>query len=151
MRFLLVVAASCLVACGESAPPPKTTANAALASAPPPPEAPAPKTTSLRRSQIKGAVTRGLGVFFQNVLVDDAQRNGKFVGWRVQRINPDWNVEIQPGDVITKINGLPVERPEQADAALRSLEKARELRVDYEREGKPRTLELPIVDDQTAR
>lgn len=107
----------------------------------------APKTTSLRRSQVKGAINRGLGVFFQNVLVDDAQRNGKFVGWRVQRMNPEWNTDIQPGDIITKVNGMPVESPDQADAALRSLEKASALRVEYEREGKPRVLELPITDD----
>ena len=39
-----------------------------------------------------------------------------------------------------------IEHPEEADAALRSLEKAASLKIDYEREGKLRTLELPIVE-----
>jgi len=71
---------------------------------------------------------------------------GKFHGFKIKSINPDWNVDIKPGDVITRVNGIVPEHPEEADAALRSLEKAASLKIDYERDGKPRTLELPIVD-----
>ena len=56
-----------------------------------------------------------------------------------------------PGDVVTRVNGIVPEHPEEADAALRSLEKAPALKVEFEREGKAKTLELPIVDYEQAR
>ncbi len=122
---------------------------------PPPATAPtttaavADKITSLRRTQVKAAIGRGLGMFLRNVEVDEwpAMKNGKFYGWRVKAINPEWTVDVMPGDVVTRVNGMPIEHPEEADAALRSLEKAPTLKVDIERNGQPRTLELPIVDD----
>jgi type II secretory pathway component PulC len=42
---------------------------------------------------------------------------------------------------------MSIEHPEEADAAMRALEKAPALRVEFERDGKPRTLELPITED----
>ena len=65
---------------------------------------------------------------------------------QVLDLNADWAVDLRPGDVITRVNGHTIEHPEDADAAMRSLEKAPSLKVDYERDGKLRTLEIPIVD-----
>ena len=121
-------------------------------------EPPAPTTTaaavpqkisSLRRSGIKGAIGRGLGDFLQNVSVDDypVMREGKFHGFKIRTINETWGIDLRAGDVVTRVNGMPIEHPEEADAALRSLDKAKALRVDYERDGKPRSLELPITED----
>lgn len=149
--FVLALCAGCLAsACGE-APPPKT------ARAAPQPEASAkaaataavPRTTSLRRSQVKASIARGLGYFLQNVTVDDypVMRSNKFHGFRIRSINAGLGVELQPGDVITRVNGMPIEHPEEADAAMRALDTAAALRVDYERDGKAKTLELPIADD----
>ena len=52
---------------------------------------------------------------------------------------------LAPGDIILRINELPIEHPEEADAALRSLKDARSLRIAFERDGKESTLELPIL------
>ena len=46
------------------------------------------------------------------------------------------------------MNGFPIEHPEQAQTAFESLEVASELRVVVEREGHPRELVYPIVDDR---
>ncbi len=107
------------------------------------------KTSSLRRSAVKGTIARGLGSFLQNVTVEDwpVMRGGKFHGFRLRSINPAWGVDLRPGDVVTRVNGMPIEHPEEADAALRSLEKASALNVDYERDGKPQKLALPITED----
>jgi type II secretory pathway component PulC len=104
--------------------------------------------TSLRRAQVKETIAQGLGVFLQNVTVDDwpVMHDGKFYGFRIRTLNTAWGVDLRPGDVVTRINGIVPEHPEEADAALRSLEKATTLRVEFEREGQPKTLELPIVD-----
>lgn len=139
------------IACGET--PPAKSAEAvpsAPATAPTTTAAPVPqKTTSLRRSQVKAGIARGLGYFLQNVSVDDypVMRANKFYGFKVRAFNAELGVDIQPGDVVTRVNGMSIEHPEEADAAMRTLEKASALRVDFERAGKPMTLELPITED----
>ena len=137
------------VGCGGSNPEAKSAVAApasegAAASAP---SAPAP-VTSLKRAAVKATIARGLGVFLQNVTVEDwpVMHDGKFYGFKIRAINPEWGVDLKPGDVVTRVNGIVPERPEEADAALRALDKAPSLKVDYEREGKAKTLELPIVD-----
>ncbi len=141
-----------LAACGQSSPPPakSPSGNASTAEGGQPttePAAPRP-VTSLRRSQVKETIAQGLGYFLQNVTVEDwpVMREGKFHGFKIKTLNPEWGVDLRPGDVVTRVNGIVPEHPDEADAALRSLEKAPALKVDFEREGKPRTLELPIVD-----
>jgi type II secretory pathway component PulC len=50
--------------------------------------------------------------------------------------------------VVISVNGLPIERPEEAQTAFDSLATAAELRVVLEREGQMRELVFPIVDDR---
>jgi len=145
-----VVLVSLLVACGESTPPPRA-ANSEVAPAPKPAaesSAPARPITSLKRAQVKETIAQGLGMFLQNVTVEDwpVMHDGKFHGFKIRTINPAWGVDLKAGDVVTRVNGVVPEHPEEADAALRALEKAGSLKVDFEREGKAKTLELPIVD-----
>ena len=107
------------------------------------------KTTQLRRSQVKKTISRGLGYFLQGVSVEDfpVMKDGRFYGFKIKTISPEWGVDLRPGDVVTRVNGMVIEHPEEADAAMRSLERAGALRVDYERDGKRQILELPIVED----
>ncbi len=149
MRHFAVLTVLVVAACGGSREPkaaeaPKTSTTGASA---PARDVRAP-IGQLRRAEVKAAIGRGLGVFLQNVSVEDypVMKDGRFHGFKLKTINPDWAIDLRPGDVITRVNGQAIEHPEEADAALRSLEKAPSLKVDYEREGKPRTLELPIVD-----
>ncbi len=150
-RLVLVLPVA-LFACSGSRPAkiaaPATTSARTQAPEPAPSEVPS-KTTSISRTKIKETVRRGLGVFLQGVTLDDwpVLRQGKFYGFRIRAIHADWGVDLRPGDVVVRVNGMPIEHPEEADAAMRSLEKSPSLRVDYERDGKARVLELPIVDD----
>jgi type II secretory pathway component PulC len=154
MRLAVLLACAFgLLACGGS-PEPKTAeaprtsttsarapTNGAVATTPTP-------ITQLKRADVKAAIDKGLGVLLQNVAVEDypAFKEGRFYGFRLKALNPEWAVDLRPGDVIVKVNGQVIEHPEEADAALRSLEKASSLKIEYEREGKVRVLELPIVD-----
>jgi type II secretory pathway component PulC len=74
---------------------------------------------------------------------------GKFHGFRIGALKgKDWQgVDLKAGDVVTRVNGFTVERPENAFEAFQSLEVASELRVDFERDGEPRSLRYAIVDD----
>ena len=151
MRILSLAAALALatLACGES-PPPKAPSSEAPSTAPTTTAAAAPiTTTSLKRSGVKRTIAKGLGYFLQEVTVEDypVMTGGKFHGFKIKAITGDWGVDLRPGDVVTRVNGMSIEHPEDADAALRSLEKAKSLKVDFDRDGKPLSLELPIVDD----
>lgn len=155
IALVLITLAS--AACGGSAPPPKA-ATAEVAPAHAPAAAPtttaavAPKTSQLTRSQVRAAIRSGLGVFFQSVALEDypVMKDGKFHGFRIKAMHPDWRIDLVPGDVVVKVNGMPIEHPEEADAALRSLEKAASLEITYERNGAAAVFRLPIVDEGAA-
>lgn len=148
----LAVACVLVVACGggsEAAKPvkaaPSPSASATVASLPTP-------AYTLRRSTVKEAL-KTPGVLFQYVVLDTHPvfLSGKFHGFRVAELRggPEgWSgIDLKPGDVVTSVNGFPIERPEQALEAFQSLSVASELRVDLEREGEPRSLRWAIVDD----
>jgi type II secretion system protein C len=68
---------------------------------------------------------------------------GKFHGFRIAALHDSafWKgVDLRPGDVVTSVNGFPIEHPEQAERAFESLDVASELRVAYERDGQAREL-----------
>jgi type II secretory pathway component PulC len=107
---------------------------------------------AIRRSEVRQALSAGLGSFLQRVTFDVDHpifRDHKFVGFRITSLNgPGWTgIDLKEGDVVTAVNGFTVERPEQAQQAFLSLAVASELRVDYEREGQARSLRLAITDD----
>ena len=154
MRRSIVVLALALAACGGQSPPKATSAPApsargatAAASAAPLP------ANAIRRSALREVLAGGLGAFLQYVTLDDQPTfvAGKFHGFRIAvlRNAPFWRgVDLKPGDVITRVNGMPIEHPEEALEAFKSLEVASELRVDYERDGAPRELRFTIVEDE---
>jgi type II secretory pathway component PulC len=138
-------------ACGSAPPPAAKTrvepsvANASDTELPPP-------SGAIRRSEVRQTLSAGLGMFLQRVQLDVEHpvfRDHKFVGFRILELRgPGWStVDLKAGDVVTAVNGFTVERPEQAQQAFLSLAVASELRVDYEREGQPRSMRLAIVDD----
>jgi type II secretory pathway component PulC len=151
--FRLVVGALAvgICHCGSAGPSPARPVEAPAASPPPPAAGPA-SDHRLRRSVIHAAIAQGLGSFLQHIELDDVPVRvaGKFRGFRIAALRGEafWaGVELQPGDVVTRVNGFPIERPEQAQAAFESLDVASELRISYERDGESRELVYPIVDD----
>jgi S1-C subfamily serine protease len=125
-----------------------------LSSSSPAPEAPAhPADSLLSRAAVHAVVVQGLGAFLQHVELDEHPVfvGGKFHGFRIVALNDPafWRgVDLRPGDVITGVNGFPIERPEQAVSVFDSLELASELRVAYDRDGQPRELVYSIADDR---
>jgi hypothetical protein len=151
VAFVALSALPLAVACGGSAQ--QTKPVAAPAAAPPPPPPAAKIDHTLRRSAVHAALRAGLGAFLSKVELDDqpVRQDGKFHGFRVTALHDPsfWNgIDLRPGDVVTKVNGLPIERPEQALEAFHSLESASEVRVTVERDGAPHDIVYPIVDDE---
>jgi type II secretory pathway component PulC len=148
---------ACVGACGSSQPPPARTVDAPASqptktAAALRPAVEAATSHALRRSVVREVVAGGLGAFLQHVAVDDTPvlLAGKFHGFRIAGLrDAAWwtGVDLRPGDVVVSVNGFPIEHPEEALEAFRSLDVSSELRVSYERDGAPRELRYAIVDD----
>ena len=105
----------------------------------------------LSRAELEGTVRAGLGAFLANVTVSPALSRGRFVGWRIERARNlvRWTragLGIHMGDVVTRVNGGALERPDEALAVFNALREAAELRVELLREGQPLTITLPVRD-----
>jgi type II secretory pathway component PulC len=151
LAFLEAIALA-LAACGGASSAPASPSKAHSAGAPAADSAGAPEHV-LSRSAVHTAVAQGLGALLQHVDLDERPVfvSGKFRGFRIAALRDAafWRgVDLKPGDVVTHVNGLPIERPEQALKAFESLDAASELRVSYERGGEPRELVYPIIDDR---
>ena len=113
----------------------------------PAPPAPRLRSGAIHRADLTRVVDAGLGRFLQHVEVDAALQAGKFMGFRIVSLTPPefWRgVDLRPGDVVTEINGMSIERPPQAYEAFTSLKTAKELVVSYTREGQSRQLVYAI-------
>jgi S1-C subfamily serine protease len=105
-----------------------------------------PKDT-LWRDEVDRTVDGGLGRFLQRVEVEAALDNGQFKGFRIVGLYPPgfWqDVDLKPGDVVTRVNGMPIERETQAYDAFVALKKTSRLEVSYERGAERRKLVYKI-------
>lgn len=152
----VLVLATCAVACAGAAGSPvgpvsSVPSVASAASGPPVASALVPPGARVwARADVHAAIGKGLGAFLQHVDLDSqpVMAAGKFHGFRIAALHDAafWKgVDLRPGDVVTSVNGFPIERPEQAQAAFDSLDVASELRVIYERDGQPRELVYSIT------
>jgi general secretion pathway protein C len=158
LSLLLPLASGACAASGRAAPAvaqaPAVVQPPAASSAPPAAaSADAPSQHAVARSAVHAVVSEGLGMFLRHLDLDDQPVlvGGRFHGFRIVGLRDPkfWSgIDLKPGDVVTSVNGFPIEHPEQAQTAFESLEVASELRVAVEREGQPRELIYPIVDDR---
>ena len=137
---------------GNKAP---ASAPAPTASAPPPvrPRGELPQVPGhLPRAAVLATLSRGLGAFLGRLDTEPVVESGHFRGWRIVRLRDPLfkDVDLSPGDVVTRVNGKPIERPEQALNAFQGLAMDPQLRVAYERNGKPREL-VYVIDDPPPR
>ena len=145
----IVAAASALLcACGAAPPPTPAAARAQApeprAEQPPPPS----RQGSIARDELDRVIEGGLGRFLAHVQTEPHLDDGRFVGFRVVELNVPFlsGVDLAPGDTLLSINGLPIERPEQALAAWNGLRVASELTVEYLREGERHQLRFAIEE-----
>jgi len=123
----------------------------------PKPEAPTPAPAAPTLSP-PGTITRGElvrvldaapGMFLQHVDSEPRFSGGHFHGWRLVTFFPGdarfRGVDLRAGDVVVRVNGNTVERPEQLLQLWQALRTASELVVDVERAGTPRSLRWTIA------
>ncbi len=151
IRPLVCLIALATASCGGADPPPPA------APPPPPPAAkqappPRPKSASgtLSRKDVTGFIDAGFPRLLQMVEVQAALENGKFKGWKIVSLRPPefWQtVDLEPGDVVTSVNELPIERETEAFDAFQSLKTADKIVVSFQRGGTLRTLDYRVVGD----
>jgi type II secretory pathway component PulC len=101
---------------------------------------------------VNRTVRAGMGPWLHGgVVVDPAMQKGRFRGWVVRSLYPRdpcyQEVDLRPGDVVLKVNGKGLERPEQASEVFESLSSAPALVVDFVRDGAPMKLTFQIAEE----
>ena len=137
-----------VAACGGKKEPvfPEDAAAKAKAGEPeasPPKEALPPGVVA--RRDIDGALMRGPGWLLNRIQAEEVLKQNKFVGWRLTAFPADWDGSgLQPGDVITEVNGTVIEKPDDLWTVWLGVAEASEIRFAFERDGKPASVALKI-------
>jgi type II secretory pathway component PulC len=105
---------------------------------------------SIPRGALKAELGKGIGRFFQQVRPEPVISRGRVVGWRVATLfanRTDVKVSgVQIGDIVLRVNGESVERPEDFKAVWDSLGDAKQLVIDIERGGETTRVHYTIAD-----
>lgn len=120
--------------------------------------APSPRTCRmfsqpgvLRRPSLVRLIDAGLPLWLQGVQGDRVLANHRFQGWLIKTMYPSdpcyQAIELRGGDIVQKVNGKSIEKPEQAFDVAQSLRTAPTLVVDYLRNGKAQRMTLSIADE----
>jgi hypothetical protein len=107
----------------------------------------------LWRRDVNAALDAGLGRFLQHVELQPQVEQGTFIGFRIVELRPPawWQgVDLSIGDIVTQVNGMPIEQPTDAHAAFELLRTRNKLTVSYLRSGQARQLEYTIIDKPLA-
>lgn len=105
---------------------------------------------------VRGKVTRGwLGVGIQPVTADLAAKFGvnESEGVLVNEVfdsDPAARAGIKPGDIITKVDGKPVETPNMLSRLIASLPPGATAKVEVIRDGRRQLLPVPLSERQDA-
>lgn len=103
---------------------------------------------TIPRALLHAELDRGIGRFLQHVKVKAQLEHHAFVGWKLVSLfqkRSDVQVKVlRAGDVVTHINGAPIERPEDFQAVWDTLRTAKELVLDIERDGQSSKLHYRI-------
>lgn len=140
---LFLLLASC--GSGGDAPPPKSPVP------PPASTEPARPADAVWRRDVKDTVNGGLGKLLGElgIVVEPKLEAGQFVGFRIVQLElpKSWgDVDLASGDVILRVNAMPIERDTEAFAAFESLKTANSLTIQYWRAGEERQLRYRILD-----
>lgn len=145
LSFILVL--SSLAACGGATPRLAASAPAPAVEPLPPPLVEAGGTPVVARAELDEVLDGGLGRFLGRVDTAPVLDHGHFVGFRLTRLDPPLDSGgLRAGDVLIHVNGLPIERPEQALVAWDSLRVASALTLEIVRDGARNEVRFAIVD-----
>jgi len=104
----------------------------------------------LHRAALVQMLDAGLARWLQGVEGDRMLANHRFQGWLIKSLHPTdpcyREIDLRPGDIVQKVNGKSVEKPEQAFDVAESLRTAPAIVVDLLRDGKAQRTTISIVE-----
>lgn len=116
-----------------------------------PGEATLPEKTeggTIPRSALKAELDKGIGRFFQQVRPEPVVSHRHLIGWRITALFPNRSdvhvTGIQAGDIVLRVNGAQVERPEDFQAVWEKLGDANDLTIDIDRGGEVTSVHYSI-------
>jgi hypothetical protein len=137
----------------EATPPAPAEAAPAAATAPTPAAGPLPDSLDagdIPRATVLAVLSGGVGRFLQRVHAEPQLERGRFVGWRILGFEASreqlGRSVLREGDTVTRINGQPIERPEQFKNVWDSMATESELVLSVRRAGKQSEIHYHIVD-----
>ena len=105
----------------------------------------------IRRTSLVREIDAGMARWLRGVEGDRLLDKHRFQGWQIKSLHPVdpcyREVDLREGDVVQKVSGKSIEKPEQAFEVFQALRTAPAIVVDYMRDGKARKLTIPISDD----
>ncbi|MCP4603816.1 MAG: hypothetical protein GY847_25410 [Proteobacteria bacterium] len=103
---------------------------------------------TILRTDLNKVLADGPAAILGRVLTEPVFEKGKFVGFRITEFThgtPE-AIDIRTGDVILRINGRMVERPEVYFEIFQELKVAGEISFELLRNGEEQTITYPVVD-----
>ncbi|NUQ74037.1 MAG: serine protease [Polyangiaceae bacterium] len=144
-RIAHFVLAASLAACGGSQPSWDDEFPPSQAASEPAPGKPKSPPGRFARAEVDEVLLEGPVWILKRIAPEEVIRNGELVGWRVTAMPNEWShLAMRAGDVVTKVNGAAIERPEDLWAVWVGLASAKELRIAYEQGGVAKELVMPI-------
>lgn len=161
-HLVLAIVVGCALGCAHasthSAEPDRSTTMQDAHDAPPPSmpsilsETPSTDEALARidRATLLAILDHGLGYFLRSFSLQPALDGGEFLGFRIAAIHaedmPSIARYIKVDDVIVSINGMPIERPEQAARVWRNLRVASALVLHVLRDERHHRYSFAIVN-----
>jgi S1-C subfamily serine protease len=136
---------------GPPASEPPAASPVGAAPAPPPAPVDVISTGAIPRAELAAVLDAGPSSFFQALAIEPSFAQDRFDGWEIRKLPVDGRfarVDLATGDVVVKVNGKLVQRPEEFQDLWESLRFAHELVVEYRRQGQPRELRFAITDGE---
>lgn len=106
-----------------------------------------PVITDVHRDELDRVLAEGPAKVLAMVQTDSYKEHERFLGFRIVafRIDAKQVLGLREGDVVTRVNGLFIERPEQYFQVFEKLKTATEISFRIIRNGEPMVLTTPIL------
>jgi len=103
---------------------------------------------TIGRAALDEILSAGPAGVLASVQTDSVVDDGRFVGFRIVsfRVEVDPCLDLREEDVLTRVNGRVIERPEHYFEVFEALRSAKEIRFDLIRDGEPMTLTYPVTE-----
>lgn len=135
-----------VVGCAETAPRPDFPTPEDGESVQPP-RLSQQRQVGVTRAEFRKLIEAGPGALLAQVRVKPYATGGHFTGWEIVALAPPLDRgPLRPGDVVARINGRVIERPDQLADLWTTLGATSELVFDVLRGGVERELRVRIVE-----